>query len=542
MNARANHTLLQKTALYAFLLTFFFSTVFLAVDLTIQKKANLLRSDAVLNHMESIVQTEASSVYERIGHLVSDALYLLDSYRLNLSRGGTLSELEAQWLAFSARNEVYDQIRYLDVAGNEIIRVNYADGTSFLTPEDGLQNKIDRYYFADSINLGNNEIYFSRLDLNNENGEIEQPFKPMMRVCIPYIDESGVTRGEVVLNYLAGDMLEQIRLASGAGESDLFLINSSGGWIVNTADPDVEWSFEYPDRVNNSFSNRYPAAWDSIVADGEGVSVTENGVFAYSSVALDADVDECGYLHVLADGDYYIVAYLSSGSVEGRLFYDNLISMARTSLKENWYFFFSIVLLSVTLAQLLTRKQTEAKRIRFFSEFDMMTGVLNRRAGLSRLNAMRNKAHLEGKALSICFLDINGLKEVNDTFGHEAGDTLINTVANSVRQRIRENDLLARLGGDEFLIVFWDADTARAEHIWARIEQLFISINENESRPYLVSVSHGIAEITAGSNEKLDETIARADKAMYECKREIKRGLRVVRGSAAASVPPEINI
>ncbi len=160
-------------------------------------------------------------------------------------------------------------------------------------------------------------------------------------------------------------------------------------------------------------------------------------------------------MHVLADGDYYIVVYLSSGSVEGRLLYDNLISMARTSLKENWYFFFSIVLLSVTLAQLLTRKQTEAKRIRFFSKFDMMTGVLNRRAGLSRLNAMRNKAILEGKALSICFLDNNGLKEVNDTFRHEAGDTLINTVANSVRQRIRENDLLARLGGDEFLIVFW---------------------------------------------------------------------------------------
>ena len=534
MQTPNKRTLLQRIVLYALLLALLLSAGFFAIDITVRKKTDETRRDAVLDRMESIVRSEASSVYAHIDHLVSDALYLLDSYRLNSARGGTAAELEAQWLAFSLRSGDYDQIRYLDAAGNEIVRVNYDGETSFLTPADELQNKADRYYFSDSIGLGGKEIYFSKLDLNVENGEIEQPVKPMMRVCVPDIGESGAARGEVVLNFLAGGVLEQIRSVSGAGASDLFLVNSSGGWIVNTAEPGAEWSFDYPERTENSFSNRYPEAWTSILANGAGVSVNENGVFAYAGVMLGADTDECGYTHVLAEGDYYIVSYLSPDSAEGRLFYETPVSMVRTSLQENWYLFFGVALLSVSLALLFTRKQAEAKRLRFFSEFDTMTGVLNRRAGLMRLDEMHKKALSEGKALCVCFLDINGLKAVNDTLGHEAGDALITTVAKCVQQCIRESDLFARLGGDEFLIVLWDADATRAGQIWTRIEALFDTVNETEHRPYLVSVSQGVAEIPAGSKEPLDETIARADKAMYEYKREIKRGLRVVRGGAAA--------
>jgi len=537
MQTQNKRVLLQKTMLYALLLALVFGAGFLAINISVRKKTDETRRGAVLGRMENLVHSEASGVYARIDHLVSDALYLLDSYRLNSARDGMPAELEGQWLAFSLRSGDYDQIRYLDAAGNEIVRVNYDGETSYLTPKDELQNKADRYYFADSIGLGEKEIYFSKLDLNVENGEIEQPIKPMMRVCVPDIGASGAARGEVVLNFLAGGVLEQIRSSSGAGESDLFLVNSSGGWVVNTAEPDAEWSFQFPERTENSFSNRYPEAWAAILANGTGTSITQNGVFAYTGILLDTDTDECGYTHVLAEGNYYIVSYLAPGSAEGNLFYETPVSMARTSLRENWYLFFGVALLSVSLALLLTRKQAEAKRIRFFSEFDTMTGILNRRAGLMRLDEMHKKALLEGKALCVCFLDINGLKEVNDTLGHDAGDALITTVTGCIRQCIRESDLFARLGGDEFLIAFWDADTARAEQIWARAEALFSTINETENRPYLVSVSQGTAEIPVGGKESLDETIARADKAMYEYKREIKRGLRVVRGISEDAQP-----
>lgn len=537
MRKQNNHPLFKKEVIYTLVFAVLFSAVFFTIDINLRTNENSLRKEAVLSHMKNIVQVEADSAYSQIDRVVSDALFLLDSYKLGIALGCSVDELEAQWLAFSARSGAYDQIRFLNADGDELIRVNFDGKSSSLTSEDNLQNKADRYYFADSIGLSENDIYFSQLDLNVENGITELPIKPMLRVCILYVDETDVTRGEIVLNYLANDVLEEIRSVSTAGETDIFLVNSSGGWILNTVNPDAEWSFLFPERAENSFSNQYPAAWDMILANNAGTIVTDLGVFAYSGVIVGDSADERGYSHVLAEGNYYIISYLSPESDEGKIFYDDFASLFFASAKKNWFLSFGVILLSLALALLVTFKQAQEKRIQFFSEFDTMTGILNRRAGLANLSAMHKAALSAGKSLCVCFLDINGLKSVNDILGHEAGDALIVSVSQSIQKCIRENDLFARLGGDEFLLVFWDADAARADQIWARIDALFDSINETQNLPYLISVSRGIVEIPVGNKESLDETISRADKAMYEYKREIKRGLRVVRGTAADAQP-----
>ena len=80
------------------------------------------------------------------------------------------------------------------------------------------------------------------------------------------------------------------------------------------------------------------------------------------------------------------------------------------------------------------------------------------------------------------FIDINGLKEVNDYLGHEAGDELILSIVDIIKANIRDTDFVARLGGDEFLIIFNNTDEIGAENVWMRIHQGYERINENRGQ------------------------------------------------------------
>jgi len=130
---------------------------------------------------------------------------------------------------------------------------------------------------------------------------------------------------------------------------------------------------------------------------------------------------------------------------------------------------------------------------------------------------------------SLCFIDINGLKEVNDVLGHKLGDELIVLVSSVIKKTIREQDFLIRLGGDEFLIVFHNIRKEIAEDIWQRIVQNYNQINQIEDRPYMISVSHGIVDFDNTCKDLVDDLINAADEKMYHEKQIIKSGLTVVK-------------
>jgi diguanylate cyclase (GGDEF)-like protein len=169
----------------------------------------------------------------------------------------------------------------------------------------------------------------------------------------------------------------------------------------------------------------------------------------------------------------------------------------------------------------------EHDEIRYFSEYDTMTGVYNRRAGFDKLNHIYAKHEDDDVKISICFIDVNGLKEVNDNFGHDDGDDLLQTIVEMIKRNIRDRDFVARFGGDEFVIIFEDLDTEGAERVWTRIRGDLEYINQTENRKYLVSASHGIETLTYG--EAIDDTINRADEKMYEEKRKIKENIKIIR-------------
>ncbi|MGE4284722.1 MAG: diguanylate cyclase [Clostridia bacterium] len=182
---------------------------------------------------------------------------------------------------------------------------------------------------------------------------------------------------------------------------------------------------------------------------------------------------------------------------------------------------------SVRLKSINTDEISEMTQ--YFNEmmFDPLTKVLNRRSGLaklSRISQYDNRRHLK---MSLCFIDINGLKEVNDQLGHKFGDELIVSVAEGIKQETRDDDFVIRMGGDEFLIVFKGIDQEASEKVWHRINHRYQVINEQEERPYIISVSHGIVEYDNHEQSEVELLIKNADDKMYTEKRHIKEELKV---------------
>ena len=175
-----------------------------------------------------------------------------------------------------------------------------------------------------------------------------------------------------------------------------------------------------------------------------------------------------------------------------------------------------------------------SKMSHYFNEmiYDELTKAFNRKSGLSKLSNILENAKIINADLSLCFIDVNGLKDVNDILGHQDGDKLLVSTVECIKGEIRSQDFIIRMGGDEFLIVFNGARPEIAEKVWHRIYLRYQEINDNENRPYLISVSHGIVGIDKDNNADMEALIKKADELMYIEKKHIKEELniKVIRG------------
>ena len=521
----------KRIFLYTFFAVFILGITYLSVSLIIRINSDKIQQAEIVNSEEQLVDIEKTIVSNKVNRLVTDVLYIADSLRLNDISSGDYSEIEKQWMAFSNRKKIYDQIRYIDLEGNEIIRINYSEEGAYVTKKQDLQNKKDRYYFTDTIILKQDQIYISKMDLNVEQDKIEQPIKPMIRLSTPFYGNDGKLKGIIILNYYANDLLNQVKKIASSDKGYIFMLNSNSYWLYNEENSGKEWAFMYDNKLNESFSNLFPNEWKTITKNGAGSLITSNGLFSFSNILTSNEFSANFTSHsiVLDEGDWYIVSYLSPVNQKGVLFFENIPEKILAICKMNIWVFFLFLGISFMIAILITINKIEKEKIKYFSEYDTMTGIYNRRAGFEKLNKLYKDAPKNTGKISICFIDINGLKDVNDHLGHEAGDELILSIVNGIKVNIRDTDFVCRLGGDEFLIIFSNMDEIEAENVWSRINDVYREINESEGRKYIISASHGIEEFKFNSNEYIDEIINHADEKMYSEKRSIKRDLKVIR-------------
>jgi diguanylate cyclase (GGDEF)-like protein/PAS domain S-box-containing protein len=151
---------------------------------------------------------------------------------------------------------------------------------------------------------------------------------------------------------------------------------------------------------------------------------------------------------------------------------------------------------------------------------DELTGLYNLR-GLELLGGSAfDRAARDGSALCVLFMDLDGLKAINDGFGHAAGDAALVTAASVLRDALRRTDVVARIGGDEFAAVLLGTSASGANDICDRVR------HGTQTRPpgeHPLSVSIGLAAARPGEADTLDELIAAADDAMYDGRRRGRR-------------------
>ncbi|MBG1243653.1 ATP-binding protein [Nostoc sp. NZL] len=196
---------------------------------------------------------------------------------------GQQQALSQEFLLFSRYKKLYDQIRFLDQSGKEVVRVNFNQGEPEIVPEEKLQVQAKRYWFNDTLRLNQGQVFVSPLDLNIERGQVEQPLKPMIRFGTPVFDSRGQKRGVVILNYFGAKLLDNFNQAFANASSQGMLLNADGYWLKGTK-PEDEWGFMFPDRKNRTFSKAFPQAWQEISQKESGQFQTAEGMFTFTTV------------------------------------------------------------------------------------------------------------------------------------------------------------------------------------------------------------------------------------------------------------------
>ena len=159
------------------------------------------------------------------------------------------------------------------------------------------------------------------------------------------------------------------------------------------------------------------------------------------------------------------------------------------------------------------------------SEQDFLTGLYNRRGFFTVLNKLLNVPSNKGRILSLFSIDMDKLKTINDTYGHENGDFAIQTLARAMMKYVKDNGIAARYGGDEiaFALIGDKKLEDEVKNIRLEIEQYADQDPAMADKPYEVSASLGIAERVIDSKIDIEDMILEADSKMYADKMARKR-------------------
>jgi diguanylate cyclase (GGDEF)-like protein len=201
----------------------------------------------------------------------------------------------------------------------------------------------------------------------------------------------------------------------------------------------------------------------------------------------------------------------------------DLQATERASLLPSLWNGFTRLIIFTVMGLLVSRVRTDHSRLRdlldrekTLARTDAVTGLMNHRGFLETLMREASRCRRAEQPLCLAFMDLDNFKQVNDRYGHAAGDTLLARIARAIRETVRGGDVPARLGGDEFVVLFWDVDRAAVEGIAQRIIDRVRMAGEEYPEAEL-GASVGIAFFGIPP-DSVEEILKRADNAMYEAK------------------------
>ncbi len=173
--------------------------------------------------------------------------------------------------------------------------------------------------------------------------------------------------------------------------------------------------------------------------------------------------------------------------------------------------------LVVGIAEDITEKKELQSELHRLATTDVLTGVNNRRHYFEQAELLFEEAQANGRSLAFMLLDIDDFKKINDSYGHQIGDRVLQRVAHCGAYVLRRDDLFGRIGGEEFAAIFPGCDAQQAlqvaERLQREVQRLQFSVEEEN---FGVTISQGLTGLQPGDD--LDDLYARADAAMYRAK------------------------
>lgn len=176
------------------------------------------------------------------------------------------------------------------------------------------------------------------------------------------------------------------------------------------------------------------------------------------------------------------------------------------------------------LKEALSELESYNKRLSDLSQTDELTGLNNRRGFISLGQQSMDLAIRLKKNGLVVISDMDGLKRINDTWGHDAGDRAIIAMARVLERTFRSLDVLARLGGDEFAIVAVDVDPAFVDTLRTRMDKLVARYNQSSGEPFTLAISMGAVAFNGDQARSLETLLALADARLYDEKRHKQPG------------------
>jgi diguanylate cyclase (GGDEF)-like protein len=166
------------------------------------------------------------------------------------------------------------------------------------------------------------------------------------------------------------------------------------------------------------------------------------------------------------------------------------------------------------------------ERLKFLANRDPLTGLLNRRVMEAVLTREFARAIRYANSLSVVFIDIDDFKGVNDTYGHDCGDDLLNHVAKQLIKICRETDVVARFAGDEFIIILPQTSAKNAKRLMSRLMEYFLKNPlKTDTNIIHASISFGVASTEDKSIRTPLQLIKNADQNLYRTKKEKKKAI-----------------
>jgi len=168
----------------------------------------------------------------------------------------------------------------------------------------------------------------------------------------------------------------------------------------------------------------------------------------------------------------------------------------------------------------VTKSKAAEEVLKRYATIDEMTGLLNKRSGMLVLSNLFDYACKTNEDLCVCFVDIDGLKLINDLYGHEEGDYYIKTIARQITSSLNSNDAVFRYGGDEIIILLINCNLDYANRTVTRIQNSLDKLSHDLKKPYQFKFSYGIASLGEQDVDTPEQLLNLADREMYRDKQE----------------------